>query len=287
MLSLPSALPPHAVQADQGVRSAQLQAQLLSRAHSASGKPQDTKEAAEELGALFVLQVLQAMRRTVPKTGLLEKGFAHDTYLSMFDQEIARHIAQREDLGLQVLLQRQLTEPGTPSTSGAPSTGNDGRPGAAQSVSKGMAMEAYRQQGAPMESLFIMPLLGRQTSGFGMRVHPLHQDERLHSGVDIAAPAGTPIRAAAAGEVIFSGTQTGYGKVVIVQHADGYSTLYAHNTENLVTVGSPVQQGQPIATVGRTGTATGPHLHFEIRHNGTHLDPLAFFAGGQRQKKIG
>ena len=77
-----------------------------------NGKPQDVKSAAAELASLFVYQMLAAMRRTVPKSGLLDKGFAHDTYVSMFDQEIARHIARREDFGLTAMLQRQLKDLG-------------------------------------------------------------------------------------------------------------------------------------------------------------------------------
>ena len=129
-----------------------------------------------------------------------------------------------------------------------------------------------------------MPVEGRHTSGFGIRVHPIDHEERLHSGMDIAAPAGAPIRAAAAGQVVFSGPQSGYGNVIVVQHAEGYSTLYAHNTENLVPVGATVSQGQPIATVGDTGRATGPHLHFEIRKDGKRLDPVTFLAASNAQK---
>jgi murein DD-endopeptidase MepM/ murein hydrolase activator NlpD len=84
--------------------------------------------------------------------------------------------------------------------------------------------------------------------------------------------------------VVFSGTQAGYGNVVVIQHAEGYATLYAHNTANLVSVGTTVSQGQPIATVGSTGRSTGPHLHFEVRKDGKQLDPALFFAAGSTPK---
>jgi murein DD-endopeptidase MepM/ murein hydrolase activator NlpD len=284
MLSLPVAPPPQALQPDESARAQQLHAQMTAGERGLNGKPQDIKSAAAELASLFVYQMLAAMRRTVPKSGLLDKGFAHDTYLSLFDQEIARHMARREDLGLTALLQRQLKDadadrqlPGRPDTA-LP------RPSTALHARRAAAIDAYRQQAGPTDGMFMLPVEGQHTSGFGMRLHPIDHEERLHSGMDIAAPAGTPIQAAAAGQVVFSGTQAGYGNVVVIQHEEGYSTLYAHNTANLVSVGTTVSQGQPIATVGSTGRSTGPHLHFEVRKDGKRLDPVQFFAAGNTPK---
>jgi murein DD-endopeptidase MepM/ murein hydrolase activator NlpD len=284
MLSLPVAPPPQALQPDESARAQQLHAQMTAGERGLNGKPQDVKSAAAELASLFVYQMLAAMRRTVPKSGLLDKGFAHDTYLSLFDQEIARHMARREDLGLTALLQRQLKDadadrqlPGRPDTA-LP------RPSTALHARRAAAIDAYRQQAGPTDGMFMLPVEGQHTSGFGMRMHPIDHEERLHSGMDIAAPAGTPIQAAAAGQVVFSGTQAGYGNVVVIQHEEGYSTLYAHTTANLVSVGTTVSQGQPIATVGSTGRSTGPHLHFEVRKDGKRLDPVQFFAAGNTPK---
>src|SRR5499425_2372841 len=111
MLSSPVAPPLPVLQSDEGTRARQLHAQMTTGERGLNGKPQDVKSVAAELASLFVYQMLAAMRRTVPKSGLLDKGFAHDTYLSLFDQEIARHLARREDLGLTALLQRQLKDP--------------------------------------------------------------------------------------------------------------------------------------------------------------------------------
>src|SRR5262247_1601053 len=284
MLALPVATPPSALQPDESARAQQLHAQMTGGERGLNGKPQDVKSAAAELASLFVYQMLAAMRRTVPKSGLLDKGFAHDTYLSLFDQEIARHMARREDLGLTALLQRQLKDadadrqlPGRPDA--APP-----RPSTALHTRRATAIDAYRQQAGPTDGMFMLPVEGQHTSGFGLRMHPIDHEERLHSGMDIAAPAGTPIQAAAAGQVVFSGTQAGYGNVVVIQHDASYSTLYAHNTANLVSVGTTVSQGQPIATVGSTGRSTGPHLHFEVRKDGKQLDPAQFFAAGSTQK---
>ena len=283
-LSLPAALSLQALQPDASIRVPQLHAQLTVGERVPSSKPQDVKSAAAELASLFVYQMLAAMRRTVPKSGLLDKGFAHDTYLSLFDQEIARHLARREDLGLTALLQRQLKDaaadrqlPGRPNTA-LP------RPPTALPAGRATAIDAYRQQAGPTEGMFMLPVEGQHTSSFGLRMHPIEHAERLHSGMDIAAPTGTPIQAAAAGQVVFSGAQAGYGNVVVIQHAEGYATLYAHNMENLVSVGTSVSQGQPIATVGSTGRSTGPHLHFEVRKDGKWLDPVQFFAAGSTPK---
>jgi murein DD-endopeptidase MepM/ murein hydrolase activator NlpD len=283
-LSLPAALPPQALQLDESARAQQLHAQMTAGERGLNGKPRDIKSAAAELASLFVYQMLAAMRRTVPKSGLLDKGFAHDTYLSLFDQEIARHMARREDLGLTALLQRQLKDadadrqlPGRTNTA-LP------RPPTALPAGRATAIDTYRQQAGRTDGMFMLPVEGQHTSSFGLRMHPIDHAERLHSGMDIAAPTGTPIQAAAAGQVVFSGTQAGYGNVVVIQHAEGYATLYAHNTENLVSVGTPVSQGQPIATVGSTGRSTGPHLHFEVRKDGKQLDPALFFAAGSTPK---
>jgi murein DD-endopeptidase MepM/ murein hydrolase activator NlpD len=284
MLSLPAALPPQALQPDAGTRVKQLHAQLTAGERVPSGTPQDVKSAAAELASLFVYQMLAAMRRTIPQSGLLDKGFAHDTYLSLFDQEMARHMARREDLGLTALLQRQLKEADADRQwSGQPTTALP-RSSTALHARRATAIDAYRQKAGPTDGMFVLPVEGQHTSGFGMRMHPIDHEERRHVGMDIAVPTGTPIQAAATGQVVFSGTQAGYGNVVVIQHAEGYSTLYAHNTENLVSVGTTVSQGQPIATVGSTGRSPGPHLHFELRKDGKGLDPALFFAAGSMPK---
>lgn len=123
---------------------------------------------------------------------------------------------------------------------------------------------------------FIRPVNGRLTSGFGMRMHPIFKVRRMHTGIDIAAPTGTPIRAADSGVVVEAGYLRGYGYTVIIDHGGGVATLYAHCSAILVTVGQQVQRGQTIARVGSTGYSTGPHLHFEVRINGEPVDPLEY-----------
>jgi murein DD-endopeptidase MepM/ murein hydrolase activator NlpD len=117
------------------------------------------------------------------------------------------------------------------------------------------------------------PVRGRVSSSFGYRIHPVHGSRALHAGLDIAAPAGTRVSAAAAGTVTFAGWRGAYGRLVVVDHGDGVTTRYAHLAGIAVRAGDRVGAGAPIGTVGSSGVSTGPHLHFEVRHGGTAVDP--------------
>lgn len=118
---------------------------------------------------------------------------------------------------------------------------------------------------------FLWPVSqGVVSSGFGIR------DGAMHDGVDIAAPSGTPVYAADAGTVIFAGTLHGYGNTVIIQHDDGYATVYGHNERNLVAEGARVRRGQQVGEIGRSGRTTGANLHFEVRRDKVAKDPLAY-----------
>ncbi|MBE3574299.1 MAG: peptidoglycan DD-metalloendopeptidase family protein [Firmicutes bacterium] len=121
---------------------------------------------------------------------------------------------------------------------------------------------------------FIWPVQGPITSPYGYRVHPILGRAILHTGIDIAVPYGTPVRAVAAGDVVMAGWVNGYGKTVVIDHGNGISTLYGHNSILLVQAGEQVQQGEVIARAGATGLATGPHVHFEVRRNGAPENPL-------------
>ncbi|MBI2843767.1 MAG: peptidoglycan DD-metalloendopeptidase family protein [Armatimonadetes bacterium] len=118
------------------------------------------------------------------------------------------------------------------------------------------------------------PVSGRITSRFGYRVHPITGVRSLHRGVDLACPTGTPVHAAASGEVIMAGWMGAYGYAVVIDHGGGVSTLYGHNSRLLTGVGAQVSKGQVIARSGSTGWSTGPHVHFEKRVNGRPVNPL-------------
>jgi murein DD-endopeptidase MepM/ murein hydrolase activator NlpD len=121
---------------------------------------------------------------------------------------------------------------------------------------------------------FIWPLRGRITSPYGVRVSS--RSKEFHSGIDISSSFGSNIVAAENGRVSYAGYMRGYGNVIILSHDEGYSTVYAHNSVNLVKKGQYVKKGSVIAKVGRTGNATGPHLHFEVRLSGKPLNPLLY-----------
>ena len=123
---------------------------------------------------------------------------------------------------------------------------------------------------------WLKPTNGWLSSGFGNRVHPVFRTVRLHAGVDLAAYTGTSIIASRGGVVTFSGWMRGYGQVVIVYHGGGVASLYAHMSTILVGTDAYVAQGQEIGRVGTTGTATGPHLHFEVRINEVPQNPCGF-----------
>ena len=126
---------------------------------------------------------------------------------------------------------------------------------------------------APSASGLIWPVSGPVTSGFGPR------GGRMHEGIDIAVPEGTPVVAAASGTVIYAGWLGGYGNLVVVDHGGGLSTAYAHNSGFATSVGARVAQGDVVSYSGNTGHSTGPHVHFEVRVNGTAVDPLGYLSG--------
>jgi len=127
---------------------------------------------------------------------------------------------------------------------------------------------------------------GVESDGFGMRVHPILHIRLMHEGIDIVANLGTPVHVSGDGVVSYVGREGGYGNVVEVNHGYGYSTLYGHLSKPLVEAGQRVKRGQVIALSGNTGLSTGPHLHYEVRKNGIHVDPGAYFFNGCDSREL-
>ena len=129
--------------------------------------------------------------------------------------------------------------------------------------------EEIHPEGRPVTTGYI-------SSYFGERADPFDGREAFHKGVDFAGNQGSDVVSVAAGVVTWAGERSGYGKLIEINHGDGYSTRYAHNERTLVSVGQTVRRGESIALMGSTGHSTGPHVHFEVLHNGRQVDPLSF-----------
>jgi len=215
------------------------------------------RKACQDFESVFTYQLLRSMRRTIEKCDLFHGGTGEEVYETLLDQELAKSMAGNEDRGLAELLYQQLRR-------------RDGAEAGGESVSIGTLRPPEPPQ---------WPVRGRVSSEFGWRVDPISGEKRFHHGLDLAAGEGTEIHASMPGRVILSDVREGYGNVVVVDHGRGLTTLYAHNRENMVHEGDWVHSGDPLARVGSTGRSTGPHLHFEVRRHGRHLDPAGFLEG--------
>ncbi|MFM2068358.1 MAG: hypothetical protein RLZZ584_3267, partial [Pseudomonadota bacterium] len=187
----------------------------------------------------------------------------------------------------------------TPTADGEPVSwaGGAGRVLAARFINQGKTHDAlWFQDGAERgayyapdgrnkaRSFLASPLaFSRVSSGFAMRMHPIHHTWRAHLGVDYSAATGTPVRAVSEGTVEFAGVQGGYGNVVMVSHGGNRSTLYAHLSRIGVHKGQKIAQGQTVGQVGSTGWATGPHLHFEFKLDGRQMDPVTMARNSEAQ----
>ena len=141
---------------------------------------------------------------------------------------------------------------------------------------KAEAWVRAQEEAAGAAAGFLWPTAGVVTSGFGNRLHPILGVYRLHAGIDLGTTHGQPVYASRAGVVITAGSWGGYGNTVVLDHGNGLSSLYAHLSQVTVRPGGLVGALQQVGNIGSTGLSTGPHLHFEIRRNGTAVDPLGF-----------
>ncbi|MDB9493581.1 peptidoglycan DD-metalloendopeptidase family protein [Spirulina subsalsa CS-330] len=214
-------------------------------------------------------QLQQVAQRLFDQKTALEQQQAEITTITTQIQ------AQTQDLEAQLQLQQQLLA-------------NDSDRATLQAAQTQLSqdsaqLEALIQQwNAPSDGpnsgtgTYILPHHGEISDTYGWRKHPVLGRQRLHAGIDFKGPYGSPIQAADAGVVAFAGWYGGYGRTVVIEHGDGFATLYGHTNKMLVTVGQPVEQGEAIAEVGSTGLSTGPHLHFELRQNGKPIDPVPY-----------
>ncbi len=212
--------------------------------HKSSAKDEKIKKVAKDFESLLIGEIFKVMRKSIHKTELTKGGFGEDIFESMLDGEMSKNLAQRDMLGISKMLEKELL---------------------------GKANNTIQKSRNS-----ILPAIGRITSKFGMREHPITHKLSHHDGVDIALKEGTPIKASLGGKVVFSGKQNGYGNVIIVKNGE-YEMVYAHCSKLLFNKGDNVKKGEKIALSGNTGRSTGPHLHFEVRHKGKAIDPFSLF----------
>ena len=230
------------------------------------------EEVAREFEAMLLSQMMQQLRETFAASDGDEEdgeglGLGDQTMTETIDVELARELSKAGGIGLADVLGRSMMRatPGMAALAQPASTGTE-----SPSVPVAFSTSTTAVSAAePMR----LPLAGAQSSGFGWRADPFHGTRRFHSGMDLKAAYGTEVPAAAAGTVSFAGAQGGYGLSVVVDHANGTQTRYAHLSSLSVKAGEEVASGSFVGRVGSTGRSTGPHLHFEVLVAGRAVDP--------------
>ncbi len=212
---------------------------------------------ASALSAYFVRQFLADAK--VGEGMGMGSGPASSQFAGMLRDSLANTLSEGDALGIGKALEQ-------------PSTRTDV---AAQT----QAIRAHASIGNLDSKIPVAPVNGRISSPFGLRTDPLSGAHRHHGGLDLAAPAGTPVLGAGAGVVVRAENAGNYGNLVVLDHGDGLETRYAHLNDIEVKVGDRVEAGTPVGSVGDTGRTTGPHLHFEVRRNGSAENPLRVVKG--------
>jgi len=235
---------------------------------AAQTDPLDPKSIASRVQAMFMEVMIKAMEDSVgAEDGLFGSSSTSEIYRGMFREQLGATMGEKIGGTLKDELEKgmkksanKLLVPEAPSQ--LPDLGElrglDAVPAAA------LAGASKAVHSTKLPTLSSMPVSGIVTSEVGWRKDPFSGAMKFHKGTDIAAAAGTSIRAVASGVVVESGPKGGYGNAVVIKTDDGRHMLYGHNSANFVRVGDRVEQGAPIAAVGATGRATGPHVHFEV-----------------------
>ena len=202
-------------------------------------------------------------------------------------------MASLETLASEVSVAYGIKAPDTPSSHESLTTGQALTPSVKESVAEYNFLKAvsfggvdrryaYKWQSHVQPSLW--PIIGVLRSSFGGRADPFSGEGAFHKGIDISAPVGTPVHVTADGVIVSAGWSNGYGKLVVVDHGNGFQTYYAHLSRFAAVPGEEVNRGQVIAFSGATGKATGPHIHYEVRLAGTPVNPYKYLGGGPLPK---
>jgi len=224
-------------------------------------RPEELQAAAEQFEALLLGELLKPLRDVSAGLGQsMGSRFARD----LFHQSVARQVAGAGGTGVAEMV--------------------------VDAVRRGCALGAYGASAAPDAPSFLWPVPGYQPkgagSGFGMRADPFTGAQKMHEGLDIGAPEGTPVFPVQGGTVTFAGERGGYGNLVIVDHGSGLTSRYGHLAAIHVAVGQRLDEGRALGDVGSTGRSTGPHLHLEIRRGGRAVDPAPHLHDGAKDPQV-
>lgn len=268
---------------------------LVTRARAAASgltdaAPEDRKaqlaSIAAEFESMLMGQMLSAMRQSARWGGDSEEGdgLGGQALFEVIDVELVAQLSRGGGLGLGRELQRSLERSFSPSGAGPANPLRPGSPGGGPPLGRVPdALSTFPAAGqmAPVDAASVDPAaVARQvTSGYGWRPDPLDGRARFHKGIDLAAAYGDDVRAAAPGRVVFSGQQNGYGNTVVIEHAGGARSRYAHLASADVAHGAVVTAGQTIGRAGSSGRSTGPHVHFEVTVGNATVDPQAWLRG--------
>ena len=247
---------------------------LVSRAQAAAktlgdAKPEDRKaqlaSIAAEFESMLMGQMLGAMRQSAKWGGEEDEkdGFGGQAFFEMIDTELVQKLARNGGLGLGAELQRDLDR-------------SFGQGGANPTLSP---LASPLPPAAGPASVDPQAVAKQVTSAYGWRADPIEGQARFHKGIDLAAAYGDDVRSAAPGRVVFSGEQRGYGNTVVVEHAGGVRSRYAHLASADVQAGVVIAAGQTIGRAGSTGRSTGPHVHFEVTVGDQSVDPQSWLQG--------
>ena len=233
---------------------------------------------AQQFEAMLMTQMLREMRRSMlDEEEHEEDSFGGSTLTDTADIEFAQAMARSGGIGLTDALLKSFEQQVT-GTSAVPQTPSVLAPEAALSALPIPVAAAAPRTIDPV-ALTEITAKAPISSQFGWRQDPLTGAAKFHNGVDIAVAYGREVKSAAAGTVAFSGVQNGYGNTIVIDHADGRQTRYAHLSEQLVRAGDRVVEGQIVGKSGNSGRSTGPHLHFEMLVNGRPVDPRSTTPG--------
>ena len=221
-----------------------------------AGPVRDAADAYQQMEAMLIRQMLSS-------SGAFKASEIAGGHLraDMFIETLADAVAKSGGIGIARLIEDSMP---------ADQADESAEPKAPKGPQSPKRLQSPHSPNIPQLGL---PGDGDVTSGFGRRSDPINGGSKYHTGVDLRAPEGSPIKVAADGVVKTAGQRGGYGNAVEIDHGNGLSTLYAHASELLVTKGQKVSEGQPVGRAGMTGRATGPHLHFEVRVNDRPVDP--------------